>query len=334
MAEKILVIGYGAMAMYLVPDLSARGYQVDVYCMEQVTDQFDGVTFHQANAFEDGFLKNLLETGGYDAAVDFLMYDTEEKFRQYYKLFLDNVRHYIFLSTYRIYANEEHPVKETSPRLLEVVRDPEYQATENEYSRYKALEENVLRESGYQNFTIIRPAITYSKYRFQLVTLEAQVVIERARKGKKIILPEAAMDVQATMSWAGDVAKMISGLLLNPEAMGETYSVCTAEHHTWREVAEYYKEIAGLEYVTVDTETYYQLWADSKYARYQLEMDRFFDRIMDNSKILNITGLKQENLMTLKDGLRREFEALPADYTWPASPVNDRMDAWLEAHDK
>ena len=334
MAEKILVIGYGAMAMYLVPDLSARGYQVDVYCMEQVTDQFDGVTFHQANAFEDGFLKNLLETGGYDAAVDFLMYDTEEKFRQYYKLFLDNVRHYIFLSTYRIYANEEHPVKETSPRLLEVVRDPEYQATENEYSRYKALEENVLRESGYQNFTIIRPAITYSKYRFQLVTLEAQVVIERARKGKKIILPEAAMDIQATMSWAGDVAKMISGLLLNPEAMGETYSVCTAEHHTWREVAEYYKEIAGLEYVTVDTETYYQLWADSKYARYQLEMDRFFDRIMDNSKILNITGLKQENLMPLKDGLRREFEALPADYTWPASPVNDRMDAWLEAHDK
>ena len=334
MAEKILVIGYGAMAMYLVPDLSARGYQVDVYCMEQVTDQFDGVTFHQANAFDDGFLKNLLETGGYDAAVDFLMYDTEEKFRQYYKLFLDNVRHYIFLSTYRIYANEEHPVKETSPRLLEVVRDPEYQATENEYSRYKALEENVLRESGYQNFTIIRPAITYSKYRFQLVTLEAQVVIERARKGKKIILPEAAMDVQATMSWAGDVAKMISGLLLNPEAMGETYSVCTAEHHTWREVAEYYKEIAGLEYVTVDTETYYQLWADSKYARYQLEMDRFFDRIMDNSKILNITGLKQENLMPLKDGLRREFEALPADYTWPASPVNDRMDAWLEAHDK
>ena len=334
MAEKILVIGYGAMAMYLVPDLSARGYQVDVYCMEQVTEQFEGVTFHQANAFEDGFLKNLLETGGYDAAVDFLMYDTEEKFRQYYKLFLDNVRHYIFLSTYRIYANEEHPVKETSPRLLEVVRDPEYQATENEYSRYKALEENVLRESGYQNFTIIRPAITYSKYRFQLVTLEAQVVIERARKGKKIILPEAAMDVQATMSWAGDVAKMISGLLLNPEAMGETYSVCTAEHHTWREVAEYYKEIAGLEYVTVDTETYYQLWADSKYARYQLEMDRFFDRIMDNSKILNITGLKQENLMPLKDGLRREFEALPADYTWPASPVNDRMDAWLEAHDK
>ena len=142
------------------------------------------------------------------------------------------------------------------------------------------------------------------------------------------------MDVQATMSWAGDVAKMISGLLLNPEAMGETYSVCTAEHHTWREVAEYYKEIAGLEYVTVDTETYYQLWADSKYARYQLEMDRFFDRIMDNSKILNITGLKQKNLMPLKDGLRREFEALPADYTWPASPVNDRMDAWLEAHDK
>lgn len=332
MKTKILIIGYGAMGMYLVPELSARGYQVDVYCMEQVKDSFEGVTFHQANAFEEGFLKNLLETGGYDAAVDFLMYATAEKFRKYYRLFLDNVRHYIFLSTYRIYANEEHPVKETSPRLLEVIQDPEYQATEDEYSRYKALEENVLRESGYRNFSIIRPAITYSKYRFQLVTLEAQVVIERARKGKKIILPEKAMDVQATMSWAGDVAKMIAGLLLNPAAMGETFSVCTAEHHTWREVAEYYKEITGMDYVTVDTETYYQLWADSKYARYQLEYDRFFDRIMDNSKILTLTGLKQEELMPLKEGLRREFEALPEGYTWPATPVNDRMDAWLEAH--
>lgn len=333
MAEKILVIGYGAMGMYLVPELSRRGYLVDVYCMEQITQTYQGVTFHQANAFEEGFLKELLETGGYDAAVDFLIYDTEEKFRQYYKLFLDHVRHYIFLSTYRIYANEEHPVRETSPRLLEVVQDPEYQATENEYSRYKAQEEDILRNSGYRNFSIIRPAITYSKYRFQLVTLEAPVVIHRAKTGKKIILPEAAMDIQATMSWAGDVAKMIAGLLFNPAAMGETFSVCTGEHHTWREVAEYYKEITGMDYVTVDTETYYQLWADSKFARYQLAYDRFFDRIMDNTKILSVTGLKQEDLMPLKDGLRREYEALPEDYVWPVSSVNDRMDAWLKEHE-
>ena len=88
-----------------------------------------------------------------------------------------------------------------------------------------------------KNWTIVRPTITFSKYRFQLVTLEAPILIHRAMAGKTVLLPELAMDIQATMSWAGDVGKMFTRLVLNPKAYAESFSICTAEHHTWREIA-------------------------------------------------------------------------------------------------
>ena len=35
-----------------------------------------------------------------------------------------------------------------------------------------------------------------------------------------------------------------------------------------------------------------------------------FDRIMDNSKVLKVTGMKQSDLITLYDGLSREKKTI------------------------
>ena len=280
------------------------------------------------------FMRNLLTTEKYDAWVDFLIYPTTAQFRERYEFYLQNVGHYIYLSSYRIYANEEHPVTENSPRLLDIPSDdPEYLSSED-YSLYKARGEDMLKASNFKNWTAIRPAITYSKRRFQLVTLEANVVVARAMQRKKVVLPEQARKVQATMSWAGDVAKMISRLVLNENAYREIYTVATSEHHTWGEIADYYKELIGLEAVWVDKEDYIDIIAGTgsrKGAEWQLCYDRLFDRIMDNRKILKATGMKQEELTTLKEGLRRELNALPKGYEWPETDINERMDAYLAA---
>lgn len=327
--KKVLVLGYGAMGLYLVPELSQMGYKVDVFCLDGIKDSYPNVTFNKADCKADGFLKNLIENGNYDAVVDFLIYSSAE-FQKIHPIFLENTMHYIHPSSYRVYSSNELPIKETSPLLLNVSEDKDFLATEeHEYSLYKARKEKILHASKYRNWTILRPAITYSKYRFQLVTLEANVVIERSRKHKTVILPEQAMEIQATMSWAGDVAKMIARLVFNPRAMGETYSVCTAEHNTWRQVAEYYKEITGLEYITVDTDTYVNLLGGSAGVRYQLLYDRCLNRIMDNSKILEVTGLKQSDIMPLKQGLAREYAALPKDYVWSKTAINNTMDEYL-----
>ena len=151
-----------------------------------------------------------------------------------------------------------------------------------------------------------------------------------------MLLPKEAMNVQATMSWAGDVAMMIARLILNSAAYGETYTVSTAEHHPWEEVASYYEKLIGLKYQTIPAEDFVSIMGNPERAdgligaRWQLCYDRLFDRIIDNSKILNVTGMKQSELMPLYDGLKKVIAELPAGYKFPSISVNERMDQYIE----
>ncbi len=331
MSKKVLVLGgTGAMGVYLVPMLAKMDYKVDVVSLDGGESSNPYIKYIKAeNAKDPVYIAELLKND-YDGIVDFLIYGTAE-FKEKYRRLLENTGHYIYLSSYRVYANEEHPIKETSPRLLDVIKEEPFISSED-YSLYKARGEEVLKASEFANWTAIRPAITYSKRRFQLVTLEADVIIERARHGKTVLIPHQAMDVQATMSWAGDVAKMISRLLFNDAAKRETYTVATAEHNPWRVVADYYNEHIGLKYEEVDKEDYISFISPDKnlHVRWQLEYDRMFDRIIDNSKILNITGMKQSELMPLRDGLKRELAALPADAFTAQTDTSRNMDGFLK----
>ena len=329
--KKILVLGAtGAMGNYLVPELAQRGYFVDAVSLDDPIEKHKNVNYIKTDALDIKILSELL-ANKYDAVVDFMIYSTAA-FAERFEMLLGNTSHYIFLSSYRIYADEEHPIRETSPRLLDVSNDREFISSED-YALYKAREENIIRSSKFNNWTIIRPAITYSKRRFQLVTLEANVVVHRAMKGLPVLLPKDALGVRGTMSWAGDVGKMIARLVLNQRALKEIFTVSTSEHNTWETVAGYYKELINLEYIPVDSHTYLECFSDpdkDKHPGYQLFYDRCFDRIIDNSKILDVAGMKQSELMPLKEGLRLELEALPENYEWPASYINDRMDNILK----
>ena len=168
--------------------------------------------------------------------------------------------------------------------------------------------------------------------RYQLVTLEAANTVGRALAGKKVVVPEQARLKQATLSWGGDVARMIAGLLFNGKALGEDFNVATGEHRSWEEIAAYYHDICGLEAVWVDKEDYLRLLSDDPYnmgPRWQLEYARLFTRITDNTKVLNATGMKQSELMSLYDGLKLEISRCPKETVWP---VNTAMDEYLAAH--
>lgn len=330
--KKILVIGgTGAMGVYLVPELLKLGYKVDVVASDQPISNDQNLTYTKANAKDFAVMSEIAKKG-YDAIVDFMVYPTKGEYEAFLPMFLSNTDHYFYLSTYRVYANEEHPIKETSPRLLDVSRD-EVLLNSGDYCIYKAQGEEYLKASSFNNWTIIRPAITYSKRRFQLVTLEMDTLVKRMLEGKTLLLPEEAMNVQATMSWGGDVGRMIARLVLNPIAYRETYSVCTSEHHTWGEIAEIYKKIGNLKYKWVDKETFLDIisW-HPLYSKQQLIYDRLFDRIMDNSKILNATGMKQSELMTLENGLKLELSGLPENFSLPDNTANIKMDKYLEEH--
>jgi nucleoside-diphosphate-sugar epimerase len=336
MCKKVLVLGgTGAMGVYMVPELIKMGYAVDVYALDKFESDNPRLNYYVANVTDIDVLKEVLSKK-YDAVVDFMIWGGDSFFKVA-DLFLNSTSHYIYLSSYRVYADEEHPIKETSPRLYDIMkeRDSEFFATPD-YSLYKAKGEEYLKNSGKNNWTIVRPAVTYSKRRVQLVTLEGYAFVPRALDGKKVIIPKEALGKKATMSWAGDVGKMLARLVLNEKAYGEAYTASTSESHTWGEIADYYKELIGLEVYPVDTETYINVLFDEnwrKAGRYQLIYDRLFDRVIDNSKILEVTGMKQEELTPLYEGLKRELSGINKDTNWinVNNTINLKMDEFFDS---
>ena len=332
--KKVLVIGgTGAMGIYLVPELLGLGYAVDVLSLDDRKSETPNLRYFKGNARDKAYVREVLDEGKYDGVVDFMIYNQHD-FPDWYEMFLDRTDHYIYLSSYRIYADEEHPIKETSPRLIDVTTD-EVLRTSNDYCIYKAEGEDTLRASSYRNWTIIRPAITYSSRRFQLVTLEMEKTVRRALLGRTVVLPREAKDKQATMTWAGDVAKMIACILFNEKAMRETYTVSTAEHHTWGEIADMYGELIGMKVMWVDTKDYLDTFGFPEgtstrgWIWQQLKYDRLFDRIVDNSKILDLMGKTQNDLMPLYEGLKLEIDKLPRDLFSRDSV--ESMDVWMRA---
>lgn len=299
--KALLLGGTGAIGVYVAPKLVDLGCEVYITSRKARKSAEPRIHYIKGNARDWNFLSEVLKDG-YDIVVDFMIYTTNE-FESRYKELLESTSHYLFLSSYRVYGdNKGLPITETSPRLLDSVDDPAYLKTD-EYGLKKAREENLLMASEKKNWTILRPSVTYSKTRFQLGTMEAQDFVYRALKKKKVIFPKEMLEKEATMSWAGDVAEMIVRVILNEKAMGEVYTLATSEHHKWKEIIEYYKKILGLKVVYVDLEEYERIIG----GKWQIKYDRMLDRVVDNSKILSVTGMRQEDLMSVYNGLRIEL---------------------------
>ena len=321
MAKVLLLGGTGAIGVYLIPELISLGFEVTVTSRSARTSDHKSLTYLQGDAHEDTFIQKTV-ADKYDAIVDFMVYSTSE-FRRKHEWFLQNTEHYIFTSSSRVFAESHLPITEKTDRLLDVSEDSDYLTTD-EYALAKARQEDILRESPYQNWTIVRPTITYSKTRFQLGTLEANTILFRSQYHCPVILPQEMLQKQATMTWGGDVAKMMSRLVLIRDAFCEDFNAVTHEHHTWEEMAQYYQELIGLTVVPTSLEDYIKTVG----GKYQILHSRMYHRVMDNSKILKITGIQKENLTSVYDGLKRELSdyAQSRELMKPNYVMNARMD--------
>lgn len=331
MSKKIIVLGAtGAMGRYLIPELVKRGFLVDAVTIDDVANNTANVNYIKLNAKDWWALGELLDKNHYDGMVDFMCYQSDYLTPTLPRM-LDKVGHYIYLSSCRVYGDSPTPVNEESPRLIDI-SDDQLLLNSDDYCIHKARGENILHHLGKNNYTIIRPSITYSLMRYQLVSLEAANTLGRARAGKKVLLPEGTRHKFTTMTWAGDVAPMIAALLCNGKAFGETFNVSSSEAHTWEEIAGFYKDICNLQAVWIPNDDYLKVVSSDLYwpsSLYMLKYSRMFDQLMDNRKILEFCGMKQENLMKLYDGLKFEINRCPADHQFP---VNTKMDQYIVDH--
>ena len=231
-----------------------------------------------------------------------MIWSTDE-FRHRVGSLLDSTGQYVFLSSYRVYADSPI-IREDSPRLLDAINDPEYLTTD-EYALAKARCEDLLVDSGSCNWTIVRPAVTYDAGgRFQLTVLEATAWLWRAVHHVPVPLPEAMLLKQATMTWGGDVARMITLLIGNDKAVGQSFTAATAEHIAWRDIDNAYASVVPLSVKDCPLDRFEQIWGGT----YQIRYDRMYNRIIDNTKILAATGMLQEQLVGIREGLTDQLQ--------------------------
>ena len=156
---NILVLGgTGTMGVALTSLLENKGYNVFVTSRNYHKNK-RFVTYIKGNAKDFSFLNKILSLKKWDSILDFMMYSTKE-FEERYQILLNSTSQYIFMSSARVYSNADEYQTETTPRLLDYIKDEKYLATD-EYALNKAREENLLLNSGSRNYTIIRPGITY-----------------------------------------------------------------------------------------------------------------------------------------------------------------------------
>lgn len=298
---RVLVLGgTGAMGVHVTRLLAEAGCNV-VVTSRRGRESGGGVRYVKGDAKDPAFLNGLLAER-WDAVVDFMVWTTSA-FRERFEKFLASTDQYVFVSSYRVYADSP-VITEESPRLLDVCGDSEYLATD-EYALAKARCENMLFSSGGSNWTVVRPAVTYDgSGRFQLGVHEADLWLWRALRGVPVPLPGEMLGKQATMTWGGDAARMIAGLIGNPVALGEAFTVSTSEHRVWSEVAEIYRGvISGLEVAPCGLAEFER----ERGGVYQIRYDRMFDRVVDNSKVLAATGIDPASLTTMERGLSSEL---------------------------
>lgn len=73
-------------------------------------------------------------------------------------------------------------------------------------------------------------------------------------------------------------------------------------------MAEAYSELTGLQVDWVDTEDYIRDNPKLQRDPWILKYDRLFNRVIDNTKVLQATGLSQADFVSIKEGIRIELE--------------------------
>lgn len=301
---KILALGAtGAIGSHLVNALAALGHDVSVTSRSERQPK-ENIRFLRGNARNDAFLRQILRQD-WDVIVDFMIYGTAE-FRQRIDALLRATGQYIFLSSGRVFAQTDGPISERSPRLLDLSSDEDFLASD-EYALAKARQEDMLRASGFANWTVVRPYITFGPGRFQLGPLEKEAWLYRAIQGRSIIFCREMMEKHTTLTDGRDVADMIGALTGNPAAYGEDFNLATGRPMKWDEIMSLYLEAIDNavgqvpNVVLQDT----QQFCEGARSVPQVMYDRLYNRIFDPVKIGAIVDLQA--MIDNRSALETEF---------------------------
>ncbi len=214
----------------------------------------------------------------FDVVVDWIAY-TPEHVQGDIELFHDRTRQYIFISSASVY--------QTPPARLPVTESTPLDNPFWDYSRAKIdCEERLVKAYRDRHFpiTIVRPSHTYD--RTKLPVTGGYTVIDRMRKGKKVIVHGDGTSLWV-LTHHTDFAKGFVGLLGNNHAIGEVFHITSDEILTWNQIFETLARAAGAEANIVHVASDLIATFDPDWGAGLLG-DKSHSMIFDNSKIKSI----------------------------------------------
>jgi len=240
----------------------------------------EGVRSIRADINDEAAVAAALAGQTFDVVADFIVFTTEQLERDL-RLFANKTRQYIFISSASAYQKPcaDWLITESTP-----MHNPYWQ-----YSRDKiACEERLFhayREQGLA-MTVVRPSHTYDHRRIAL-PLHGDAgpwqTIQRIRQGKPVIVCGDGTSLW-TLTHARDFAVAFLGLMGQPKALGQAYTITSDEQLTWNQVMETVGVGCGAEPKLAHISTEFLVACDPDLAG-PLWGDKANSVVFDNSKV-------------------------------------------------
>ncbi len=177
--KALLIGGGGTLGEYSALELLKKGWSVDVLAPEELTSQNRNLRYFRGLGTDENLAKIFAENT-YDVVVDYIYYRCAlDEWKKRADWLLARTGQLVYLSSYRVYAGSqgETPITEESPLLWDVA--PQSFRDQDIYAGPKTQAERYLQSLERKNWTIVRPLISFSHYRLDLLlTGGDQLVIE------------------------------------------------------------------------------------------------------------------------------------------------------------
>lgn len=216
----------------------------------------------------------------FDAVVDFIAFTADDVERDL-RLFRGRTAQFVFISSASAY--------EKPPRRYLITEETPLANPFWQYSRDKiACEQRLMRAFREEGFpvTIVRPSLTYGPSQIPLCIgswVDPWTVPDRMLRGAEVVVPGDGTSLWV-VTWNGDFARGLVGLLGKAQAIGEAYQITSDEVLTWEQIyLEVYRALgAEPRIVHASTDLIARYWPD---AQGTLMGDKMHSAVFDNSKI-------------------------------------------------
>ena len=322
---KILFIGgTGTISMAITRLLAERGEEVYLFNRGSRNAELpENVKTIKCDINNEQEAAAALEGMSFDCVGEFIGFVPAQLERDF-RLFNGRTRQFIYISSASAYQKP--------PRSPYITEETPLENPYWEYSRNKkACEEYLLERYRQEGFpvTVVRPSHTYDERSVPLGVHGnggSWQVVKRIMEGKPVIIHGDGTSLW-TITHNSDFAVAYAGLIGNPKAVGEAFTITSDESATWNDIYSYIAEALGKELKAyhISSET---LAAVSDYDfTGSLTGDKSNTVIFDNSKVKALVP-EFKAKVTAREGIARAVKYILAH---PEYQKEDKeFDLWCD----